>query len=54
MVTMEQNFINRKQSLEEEISLCELLLSFEHRVDMRQKIGKYLDIVREELLNFLR
>ena len=52
MVTMD--FVTRKQSLEEEISLCELLLKFEHRVEMRQKIGKYLEMVREELLSFLR
>lgn len=46
--------IKRKQSLEEELSLCKLLLSFEHRIDMRNKIGNYITKIEQELLEFLR
>jgi len=60
MVTMEQNFIirkqsvdffNRKKSLEEEIKLVEWLLACEHRRDMRNKIIVYLNQIKRELLD---
>lgn len=52
MVTMEM--LKRKQSLEEELSLCKWMLAIEHRREMRQKIGLYINQVQTELLNFLR
>ena len=54
MVTMEQNFMNRKQSLEEEIKLVEWLLAYEHRKEMRGKIRVYLNQVQRDLIDFLR
>ena len=44
----------RKQSLEEEISLCHFMLSIENRKDIKAKITGYLGKVEEELLSFLR
>ena len=52
MVTMEM--LKRKQSLEEEINLCQVMISFEHRTDMKNKLQKYMDQVERELLDFLR
>ncbi len=46
--------IKRKQSLEEEIKICEWMLACEHRREMRNKIRVYLNQVQRELLDFLR
>lgn len=54
VTTMEQSFITRKQSLEEEIKLAEWMYAFEHRTEMRQRIRLYLNQVQRELLNLLR
>ena len=53
MVTME-TFVTRKQSLEEEIKICEWMLACEHRREMRNKIRVYLNTVQRELIDFLR
>jgi len=53
MVTMEM-LIKRKQSLEEEISLCRLLMAYEHRTFMRDKIQKYINQIEKELMQILR
>ena len=53
MITME-SFVTRKQSLEEEISLCEWMLAYEHRKEMRNKIRTYMDQINRELLSVLR
>jgi hypothetical protein len=47
-------FVKRKQSLEEEISLCEFILTHEYRVDMKQRIQAYMDQINGELLSLLR
>ena len=44
-------FIKRKQSLEEEISLLEWMLASEHQTEMRGKIRKYLNTVQRELID---
>lgn len=51
---MQQSFVNRKKSLEEEITVCRFMLAFEHRTDMRNRIRQYMNTVERELLDFLR
>jgi len=54
MVTMQQEFIKRKQSLEEEIKLVEWMLKHECRIDMKKRIQAYMDQVNKEMLSLLR
>lgn len=51
---MEQDFVTRKQSLEEEIKLVEFMYAFEHRTEMKNKIRIYLNSVQREFMELFR